>query len=167
VESPAEAAARIAIPEDKLGDLLEHPKIAALVVLLQSDPKITAKDALELIPGLPLLGKSVGPNRTPALDIGRLEGEIRVLSQLGERGEGLGHNPDRVTQTPMLMGELDKQRKEASRRLALLSASYDLLRGSFQEAEELKLNVPPDFKNNLLQIYAWIQQELQHSGIKI
>ena len=100
METVAETADRCGIPPGEVEDLIEHPKVAELLVTARDNPG-TAPEALMAELDLPTCDPT-------GLDFEKLRRELGGLRALAERGEGPNRSVEDMQGPPLLMGRMQR-----------------------------------------------------------
>lgn len=119
MESPAEVAARCGIPAAKLEDLLELPEVAELLVVARESPNVPP-EAIFANLNLP----TCDPD---GLDIDKLEATLARLRALGARSDGFQHQPEAVRGSGVMVGQLERVKKELKKKEEVLLHVAQLL----------------------------------------
>lgn len=134
METPAETAARFGVKPAQLTDLLEVPKFAEALAAAQANPDLSIA-ALIVAHDLPTKPNAVlMGNGADALDVDRMHTEAvsnrlrrERLEDVGRRSDGTTRSPERVEGTGMMMGQMEKAKRQAQRRLEVLEKVESLI----------------------------------------
>lgn len=104
METPVQVAERLGIPATRLERLLEHPKVAKVLVVAREYPDI-APEAIFARENLPV----VDPD---GLDLDKLELELELTNRLQERGDGSLRSHERIEGSGLMLGRMERAKKE-------------------------------------------------------
>lgn len=129
METPAQVADRLGIPQQVLPELLEVEAVADLMVLAREDPDL-APEAIMANLELPVCDPG-------GLDVPRLLADARTqrlrrerLEDIGRRGDGSTRPRDRVEGSGAMLGAMEREKRKAQRYLEVIETVDSLLNDS-------------------------------------